>query len=103
MGKSVAGMRESLRQSIVNLKSSSQKICEEVSKVNDVSEKIREQCMDNSATTEQLAAGMQETSATTGTITQNIGDMRQGASDMVSPQIQRWIAPVLCMIQLRHR
>ena len=54
MGKSVAGMRESLRQ----------------------------QCMDNSATTEQLAAGMQETSATTGTITQNIGDMRQGASDI---------------------
>ena len=82
MGKSVAGMRESLRQSIVNLKDSSQKICEEVSKVNDVSEKIREQCMDNSATTEQLAAGMQETSATTGTITQNIGDMRQGASDI---------------------
>ena len=81
MGKSVAGMRESLRQSIMNLKDSSQKICEEVSKVNDVSEQIREQCMDNSATTEQLAAGMQETSATTGTITQNIGDMRQGASD----------------------
>lgn len=82
MGKSVAGMRESLRQSIVNLKDSSQKIYEEVSKVNDVSEQIREQCMDNSATTEQLAAGMQETSATTGTITQNIGDMRQGASDI---------------------
>ena len=82
MGKSVADMRESLRQSIVNLKDSSQKICEEVSKVNDVSEQIREQCMDNSATTEQLAAGMQETSATTGTITQNIGDMRQGASDI---------------------
>ena len=82
MGKSVAGMRESLRQSIMNLKDSSQKICEEVSKVNDVSEQIREQCMDNSATTEQLAAGMQETSATTGTITQNIGDMRQGASDI---------------------
>ena len=72
MGKSVADMRESLRQSIVNLKDSSQKICEEVSKVNDVSEQIRE----------QLAAGMQETSATTGTITQNIGDMRQGASDI---------------------
>ena len=68
MGKSVAGMRESLRQSIMNLKDSSQKICEEVSKVNDVSEQIREQCMDNSATT--------------GTITQNIGDMRQGASDI---------------------
>lgn len=82
MGKSVAGMRESLRQSIVNLKDSSQKIYEEVSKVNDVSAQIREQCMDNSATTEQLAAGMQETSATTGTITQNIGDMRQGASDI---------------------
>lgn len=82
MGKSVAAMRENLRQSIVNLKDSSQKIYEEVSKVNDVSEQIREQCMDNSATTEQLAAGMQETSATTGTITQNIGDMRQGASDI---------------------
>ena len=82
MGKSVAGMRENLRQSIVNLKDSSQTIYEEVSKVNDVSTQIREQCMDNSATTEQLAAGMQETSATTGTITQNIGDMRQGASDI---------------------
>lgn len=82
MGKSVAGMRESLRESITNLKESSQRIFTEVGKVNDVSEKIREQCMDNSATTEQLAAGMQETSATTGTITQNIGDMRQGASDI---------------------
>lgn len=82
MGKSVAGMRESLRESITNLKESSQKIFTEVGKVNDVSEKIREQCMDNSATTEQLAAGMEETSATTGTITQNIGDMKQGAADI---------------------
>ena len=82
MGKAVYRMRESLRESVISLQTASEKIYQEVAKVNDVSVKIREQCMDNSATTEQLAAGMQETSATTATITQNIGDMKNGAADI---------------------
>ena len=82
MGKAVYRMRDSLRDSVISLQSASEKICQEVAKVNDVSVKIREQCMDNSATTEELAAGMQETSATTSTITQNIGEMKNGAADI---------------------
>lgn len=82
MGKAVYRMRGSLRESVLSMQRASQKIYEEVRKVNDVSVKIREQCMDNSATTEQLAAGMQETSATTGTITHNIGEMKNGAADI---------------------
>lgn len=82
MGKAVYRMRESLRESVISLQTASEKICQEVAKVNDVSVKIREQCMDNSATTEELAAGMQETSATTSTITQNIGEMKNGAADI---------------------
>lgn len=82
MGKAIWGMRNSLREMVVNIKNSSEKIFRGVAEVNDVSAKIREQCMDNSATTEELAAGMQETSATSGTITENIADMKVGAADI---------------------
>ncbi len=82
MGKAVAQMRENLRAMVVEIKNTSSKITDDVTLVNDVSNKIREECMDNSATTEQLAAGMQETSATTGTITSNIGGMKDGAADI---------------------
>lgn len=82
MGKAVFQMRNSLRSCVLSIQNASDKIYQDVVKVNDVSVKIREQCMDNSATTEQLAAGMEETSATTGTITSNIGEMKNGASDL---------------------
>lgn len=82
MGKAVHLMRNSLRDCVVNIKNASEKIYKDVARVNDVSVKIREQCMDNSATTEQLAAGMQETSATTGTIADNINEMKNGAADI---------------------
>lgn len=82
MGKAVHVMRNSLRDCVVSIKNASDKIYKDVTRVNDVSAKIREQCMDNSATTEQLAAGMQETSATTGTIADNINEMKNGASDI---------------------
>lgn len=82
MGKAVYQMRTSLRSCVLSIQNASQKIYQDVVKVNDVSVKIREQCMDNSATTEQLAAGMEETSATTGTIASNIGEMKNGASDL---------------------
>lgn len=82
MGKAVQNMRSSLRECVMSIRSASDRIYQDVSKVNDVSVKIREKCMDNSATTEQLAAGMEETSATTSTITQNISDMKDGAADL---------------------
>lgn len=82
MGKAVYQMRNSLRSCVLSIQNASQKIYQDVVKVNDVSVKIREKCMDNSATTEQLAAGMEETSATTGTIASNIGEMKNGASDL---------------------
>lgn len=82
MGKAVHMMRDSLRDCVVSIQNASDKIYQDVARVNDVSVKIREQCMDNSATTEQLAAGMQETSATTGTIADNIHEIENGASDI---------------------
>lgn len=82
MGKEVYLMRKSLRDCVVSIKKASNTIYQDVANVNNVSVKIREQCMDNSATTEQLAAGMQETSATTGTIADNIGEMKNGAADI---------------------
>lgn len=82
MGKAVHLMRNSLRDCVINIQNASERIYKDVSRVNDVSVKIREQCMDNSATTEQLAAGMQETSATTGTIADNINEMKNGAADI---------------------
>jgi methyl-accepting chemotaxis protein len=82
MAKAIQYMQDSLRECVHSIQRASDKIYQDVSKVNDVSVKIREQCMDNSATTEQLAAGMEETAATTGTITDNIGEMKNGAADI---------------------
>lgn len=82
MGKAVVKMRSNLRDMVSNIQQTSDRIYQDVVAVNDVSIKIREECMDNSATTEELAAGMQETSATTGTITNNIEGMKEGAKDI---------------------
>ena len=82
MGKAIQSMRMNLKDMVISIQSASQRIYEDVASVNDVSVSIREQCMDNSATTEQLAAGMEETSATSGTITDNIGEMKTGAEDI---------------------
>lgn len=82
MGKAIKNMREQLKDMVVQIQSSSQKIYKDVTSVNDISVKIREQCMDNSATSEQLAAGVQETSATSGTIADNIDEMKNGAADI---------------------
>lgn len=82
MGKAVVKMRGNLRDMVSNIQQTSERIYQDVVAVNDVSIKIREECMDNSATTEELAAGMEETSATTGTITNNIEGMKEGAKDI---------------------
>ncbi len=82
MGKAVVKMRGNLRDMVSNIQQTSDRIYQDVVAVNDVSIKIREECMDNSATTEELAAGMEETSATTGTITNNIEGMKEGAKDI---------------------
>lgn len=82
MGKAVVKMRSNLRDMVSNIQQTSDRIYQDVVAVNDVSIKIREECMANSATTEELAAGMQETSATTGTITNNIEGMKDGAKDI---------------------
>ena len=76
-------MREQLREMVIDIKSCSKTIYEDVGKVNDVSSTIREKCMDNSATTEELAAGMEETSATTTAINDNIEGMQKGAEDIL--------------------
>lgn len=54
IGKAVLQMREQLREMVIDIKSCSKTIYEDVGKVNDVSSTIREKCMDNSATTEEL-------------------------------------------------
>lgn len=83
IGKAVLQMREQLREMVIDIKSCSKTIYEDVGKVNDVSSTIREKCMDNSATTEELAAGMEETSATTTAINDNIEGMQKGAEDIL--------------------
>lgn len=82
MAKAVVRMREQLRLMVVDIQATSNRIYQNVAEVNDVSSRIREECMDNSATTEELAAGMEETSATTGTISDNIDGMKDGASEI---------------------
>ncbi len=82
MGKSVAKMREHLRKMVIDIRSTADNIYKDVTTVNDISKKIKEECTDNSATTEELAAGMEQTSATTGTISENIDGMKNGAEDI---------------------
>lgn len=82
IGKAIENMRNNLREMVIHIQSVSDKIYQDVNKVNDVSVQIREQCMDNSATTEELAAGMEESSATTGTIAENITEMKNDVTDI---------------------
>lgn len=82
MGKGVLHMRNNLREMVEKIKNTSKIIFDNVNQVNKVSTQIREQCMNNSATTEELAAGMEESSATTGTITENITEMKNEIADI---------------------
>lgn len=82
MAKSVVRMREQLREMVVDIQETSRTINENVTEVNSVSARIQEECMNNSATTEELAAAMEETSATTGTISDNIDGMKDGAAEI---------------------
>ena len=84
IGKAVSRMREQLLEIVVDIQDASKNIYQDVVRVNEVSNRIREECMDNSATTEELAAGMEETTATTGTITENIDSMQNGAMDILN-------------------
>lgn len=82
MGKGVLHMRNNLREMVEKIQNTSKIIFDNVNQVNKVSTQIREQCMNNSATTEELAAGMEESSATTGTITENITEMKNEIADI---------------------
>lgn len=83
IANAVGDMRASLRGMVENIEGVSEQISGNVNELQAISNEINSKCTDNSATTEQLAAGMQETAATTETISNNIGQMQTGASEIL--------------------
>lgn len=83
IGRATQKMRSSLREVVGDIDSVNTQITSNVNELKEISNEINSKCTDNSATTEQLAAGMQETSATTETINNNIGQMQNGAGDIL--------------------
>ncbi len=82
MGRAVHVMRKNLRTMVRSIDESSDRITENVNRLQEVTNLVNDMCTDNSATTQELAAGMEETSDTTKTIYQNVGSMQDGARDI---------------------
>ncbi|RKJ46152.1 methyl-accepting chemotaxis protein [bacterium 1XD8-76] len=82
MANAVAAMRESLRNVIQDIGSSSTHLNEIVNTLQVTSAEVNDSCTDNSATTEELAAGMQETTATTQTLVSSIEDMKDESDEI---------------------
>ena len=84
MARAVHVMRKQLRQIVSNIDKCCQSLTANFDTLHASTQVVNAISVDNSATTQQLAAGMEETAATTDTISHNIADINQRATDITS-------------------
>lgn len=88
MAAAVEDLQASLREMVSGMEQVECSILSNVEKLDKIMQENNAVSEDNSATTQQLAAGMQETSASTSAIVDNINDIRQNASGILSLSVE---------------
>ena len=82
MGRAVYIMRKNLRDMVMEIDDSSDRITDNVNQLQDVTNVVNDMCTENSSTTKDIAQSMSDTSGTTENIYENVGYMLNGARDI---------------------
>ncbi|MCM1125203.1 MAG: methyl-accepting chemotaxis protein [Lachnospiraceae bacterium] len=88
MASAVSELRQVLRDMVGDMEQIETAILSNVDQLDHIMQENNAVSEDNSATTQQLAAGMEETTASTAAIADNVSDIKQNASGILSLSVE---------------
>ncbi len=88
MAAAVSELRQVLRDMVGDMEQIETTILANVNQLDKIMQENNSASEDNSATTQELAAGMEETTASTLTITNNVNDIKENASGILSLSVE---------------